>query len=470
MKLAHESMAASRGHSPLRIALRLAGAFIATWVILALYWSANPHEPSGKELLLNGIGVPLLLLIGIAAIRKALAPTHRPAVASKTADAHSGAASAVELAATTTAVASTALLDASMRLPAGMTVEAVLAQAGDGKVVGLHSKLQRLDGSKAFAACAASIWHGDFEGGLQALDVDTALSDEQRRAMLLAAETIDELMARHATTPVEPANDAPSAPPFKLRLLLPERWRADAPTIAAWLDRHLQRGHWRPSVEPVTTVFAAHGLAALAALDTLNVELAQQRAPIRHILLACDSSLGQRTVDALDGAGRLFAHNRPDGEVLGEGACALLLAPSTTADATAAPQVQRLATATREASNEPQRDTTLARLLQTAFAQSARAGLNLNACALASDADQRVSHRAEMSDAARQTWPDPDAGSGARCRHLGLANGAGNAALALATVAAAAAHSAQTQQATFAVSVSDAWERGALLVIPPTPL
>ncbi len=276
-------------------------------------------------------------MIGIAAIRKGLAPTHRPAVASKTVDAHGGAASPVELAATTTAVASTALLDASMRLPAGMTVEAVLTQAGDGKVVGLHSKLQRLDGSKAFAACAASIWHGDFEGGLQALDVDTALSDEQRRAMLLAAETIDELMERHATTPVEPANDALSAPPFKLCLLLPERWRADAPTIAAWLDRHLQRGHWRPSVEPVTTVFAAHGLAALAALDTLNVEFAQQRAPVRHILLACGSTLGQRTVDALDGAGRLFAHNRPDGEVLGEGACALLLAPSTTADATAAP-------------------------------------------------------------------------------------------------------------------------------------
>jgi hypothetical protein len=458
---------AIRGRSPLRIALWIACSFIAVWAVLALYWRSIQHVPSSTELLLNGIGVPLLLVIGIAGIRKGLfAPSQgaaSPLGPVEAAPSGSGSEN------TSQPTAKIALLDASMRLPAGMNVDEVLAVAREGKVVGLHPSLLLRNGAKAFANAAASIWHDDFEGALTALDVDPRLNDEQRRAIVLAAETIDELLERHATTPVIPTAETMRAlaPRFKLHLLLPERWRADAVICAAWLDRHLARGHWLPAVEPATTAFAAQAVGALALLDALTVELAAQPSSVRHILLACDSSLSQATVDALDDAGLLFAHNRPDGLVLGEGACALLLAPPAAAGAT---QVHRLASAARTThaelapSSGEQQSATLVQLLESACGHASTAGLTLMDCALVSDADQRVSRRSEMANTAQQAWPDTD--SRLRCCHLGLAKGSRNAALALGTVVAAAAHCNQTLQPTFAASLGDPLERGVVLVIP----
>lgn len=464
MSTAPASSTAMRGRSSRRIALWIAAAFIAVWVGLSLYWRSIQHVPTSTELLLNGIGVPLLLVIGIAGIRNGFfAPSHRAASSPDPAP-----AAPSDSGNTSPPTGTIALLDASMRLPAGMNVDEVLVVAREGKVVGLHPSLLLRNGAKAFANAAASIWHDDFEGALTALDVDLRLNDEQRRAMVLAAETIDELLERHATTPVVSTAEAMHAlaPRFKLHLLLPERWRADAVICAAWLDRHLARGHWLPAVEPATTAFAAQAVGALSLLDALTIELATQPSSARHILLACDSSLSQATVDAMDDAGLLFAHNRPDGLVLGEGACALLLAPP----AAGATQVHRLACAARTThadlvpSPGEKQSATLVQLLESACGEASTAGLTLMDCALVSDADQRISRRAEMSDTAQQAWPDTD--SRLRCWQLGLANGSSNAVLALGTVVAAAAHSNQTLQATFAASLGDPLERGVVLVIP----
>ncbi|USX08894.1 hypothetical protein [Paraburkholderia fungorum] len=471
MSTANDSTAnGASGRSPVRTAIWVVAAFIAVWLVMALYWKATYHVPGVKELILNGIGLPLLLVAGVAGIRKGFAPADRPVSPPEPPSVDAPVKTASK---DPSLMWTMALLDASMRLPAGMNVEEVLALARDGKVVGLHPTLQRLDGAKVFAGSAASIWRDDLDDGLLTFEVAAGWNDEQRRAMLLAAETIDELMQRHATTPVTPSNDALDAapPPFKLHLLLPERWRTDASTLATWLDLHLERGHWRPGVEPAKVVFAAHPVEALAALDALNVELQQQRSPTRHIVLACDSSLSQQTVDALDGAGQLFAHNRPNGHVLGEGACALLLAQPVTASTSQVAQVHRLVAATRPTpvdQPEQQQGDTVAQLLQKALGQSSNAELAMTGCALVSDADQRSSRRAEITDAAQQAWPDSDIRL--RCRHLGLANGCSGAVLALGTIAVAGAHSVQAQQPTFAVSISDPLARGALLVsLPASP-
>ncbi|WP_434107961.1 hypothetical protein [Paraburkholderia caffeinilytica] len=456
------------GRSPVRKAIWVAAAFISVWLVTVLYWKATYHVPSVKELILNGVGVPLLLLAGIAGIRKGFAPAHRPAPSPEPRTVEAPA----EVPGNDPSLTWTmALLDASMRLPAGMNAEEVLALAREGKVVGLHPTLQRLDGAKVFAGSAASIWGDDLDDGLLTLEVAASWNDEQRRAMLLAAETIDELMQRHATTPVTPPNDTRHAapPPFKLHLLLPERWRADASTLAAWLDLHLERGHWRPGVEPAKVIFTAHPVEALTALDALNLELHQQRSAVRHIVLACDSSLSQQTVNALDGAGQLFAHNRPNGHVLGEGACALLLAQPMAAGTSDAAQVHRLVFAERPTSvdqPEQQQGDTVMGLLQKALGQTENAELAMTGCALVSDADQRSSRRAEITDAAQQAWPDSDIRL--RCQHLGFANGDSGAVLALGTIAVAGAHSIEAQQPTFAVSISDPLVRGALLVSRPS--
>ncbi|KWI50694.1 hypothetical protein WT72_23990 [Burkholderia pseudomultivorans] len=457
--------------SPVRQAIWVVVTFVAVWLAVAAYWKTTHHLPSIRELLLSGIGVPLLLVIGIVSIRKSFNPVHRPTpkrapqIADTAAETPDG-----DPARNWTM----ALLDASMRLPAGMNVDEVLALARDGKVVGLHPTLRRLDGAKVFAGSAESIWRDDFDDGMLALGAKASGNDEQRRAMLLAAETIDELMQRHATTPVASPKDALQAevPPFQLHLLLPERWRADAPTLTAWLDRHLARGHWQPGVAPAKTVIVAHSIEALEALDALNVELNQQPSTSRHIVLACDSTLSQQTVDLLDAAGRLFAHDHPDGQIPGEGACALLLALPTAASASDTAQIHRLVVAELPMSDtrtgQPNGDT-VAGLLQKALAQSSHPDLAIADCALVSDADQRISSRAEISDAARQAWP-ADVDTRPRCHHLGIANGDSGAVLALSTIAAAGAHSVAARQSTLAVSIGAPTIRSALLVSHPAPL
>ncbi|WP_241025233.1 hypothetical protein [Burkholderia sp. Ac-20384] len=450
------------GRSPVRAAIRVAVAFVAVWLLAAAYWKATGHVPSVKELFMAGVGVPLLLVIGVASIRKGFAPVPGPAPKPVP---QAGGAPAATTDDDPSLTWTMALLDASLRLPAGMHVEDVLALAGDGQVVGLHPTLQRLDGTKVFAATAASIWRDDPDDGMLALDVMPSENDEQRRAMMLAAEAIDELMARHATTPVTPPGETSrgAVPPFALHLLLPERWRADAPALAAWLDRHLERGRWRPAVEPAQVTFVAHPVDALAALDTLNVELHRTHATARHLVLACDSTLSQPTVNALDQAGRLFAHNRPDGQVLGEGACALLLALPMAAGTPDTPRIHRLATAEQRASTGQPDGDTVAGLLRQAVARMTDAEPALAGCALVSDADQRSSRRAEIGDAAQRTWPD-DPDIRLRCRHLGIANGDGGGALALGLIAAAGAHAVDAQRPALAVSISDPLMRGAVVV------
>ncbi|WP_244289369.1 hypothetical protein [Burkholderia puraquae] len=453
------------GRSPVRAATRVAVAFVAVWLLAAAYWKATDHVPSVKELFMAGVGVPLLLVIAVASIRKGFAPA--PGSAPKPGPQAAGAPAA----ATDndpSLMWTMALLDASLRLPAGMHVEDVLALARDGQVVGLHPTLQRLDGTKVFAAAAASIWRDDPNDGMLALDVLQSENDEQRRAMLLAAEAIDELMERHATTPVTPPGEASRGTvlPFALHLLLPERWRADAPALAAWLDRHLERGHWRPAVEPARITFVAQPVDAFTALDALNVELHRTHATARHLVLACDSMLSQPTVNALDHAGRLFAHNRPDGQVLGEGACALLLALPMAAGTPDTPRIHRLATAEQPASTGQPDGDTVAGLLRQAVARMTDAEPAMAGCALVSDADQRSSRRAEIGDAAQRMWPD-DPDIRLRCRHLGIANGDGGGALALGLIAAAGAHAVDAQRPTLAVSISDPLMRGAVVVSHP---
>lgn len=450
------------GRSPVRAAVRVAAAFVSVWLMAGAYWKATGHVPSLKELFMGGVGVPLLLVIGVASLRRGFAPVPSPAPRPGPQASGVPAEAAAEDPSLTWTMA---LLDASLRLPAGMHVEDVLALARDGRVVGLHPTLQRPDGTKVFAATAASIWSDAPDDGMLALDVMPSDNDEQRRAMMLVAEAIDELMARHATTPVTPpgVTSQGAVLPFALHLLLPERWRADAPALTAWLDRHLERGRWRPTVEPAQVTFIAHPVEALAALDALNVALHRSHATTRHLVLACDSTLSQPTVTALAHADRLFAHNRPDGQVLGEGACALLLALPMSAGTPGAPLIHRLVTAEQRSSTGQPDGETVAGLLRQAVARMSDAEPAMTGCALVSDADQRSSRRTEIGDATQRTWPD-DPDVRLRCRHLGIANGDGGGALALGLIAAASAHAVDAQRPTLAVSISDPLMRGAIVV------
>ncbi|MFD1559966.1 hypothetical protein ACFSHT_30710 [Paraburkholderia silviterrae] len=458
--------------STLRTVLSIAAVFVAVWVVALLYWKTTWHVPSALDLLLYGLALPALLATGVVLARRALGPARpRPAAATRAADEPSTPAASEAAARQWTM----ALLDSSLRLPAGITPEEVGNAAREASVIGLHPELMRQDGVKIFASGIASLELDQFDESLLPDGTAHALHDEHRRALLLAAETLDELMERQAVElggvgENAPASAAREAASLKLHLLLPQRWQALAPTLAAWLDAHLARERWMPRMERVRLMCVADPVQALTALDDLTVALQQQPLATRHVLVALDSSLGQQTVDTLDNLGQLYEQKHPDGHVLGEGACALLLAHPAAATMVPAAHLHRLVTAQLAGPIEQpaqQRGETLAQLLDAAREQAALPGLEIASCALVSDADQRNSRRAEVTSVVEARWPETE--TDGRCLHLGFANGESHAVLALSAVAVAGAHSLGEQQPTFALSNADASARGVMLVSPPPP-
>nr|WKF57889.1 hypothetical protein HUO10_002383 [Paraburkholderia busanensis] len=480
-----------RPRSMWRTVASVVAVFLAVWVVAVLYWKTTYHVPTGRDLLLYGLALPALLAAGVIAARRALsAPASpRPAAAVQTAGAPAGV-SAHEVAMQHW---TTALLDSSLRLPAGITPDEVADAARAAGVIGLHGELARQDGVKVFAGGVAALAPGRFDDGLLPDGSTHALQDEHRRALLLAADTLDELMERQAVQLGDADDDAPAhnasgtrdardALSFRLHLLIPKRWQPVAPTLAAWLDAHIARERWMPRMERMPPVSVADPVQALTVLDELSVALRQQPVTTRHVVLALDSSLGQQTVDTLDNLGQLYEQKHPDGHVLGEGACALLLAHPAAAGMVPVAHIHRLVSAPLAGPIEQtaqQRGDTVARLLDAACAQASQAavpGLEIASCALVSDADQRISRRAEVTSVVEAKWPDGDSGTetaatsetAARGLHLGFANGESNAVLALSAVAVAGAHSLAEQQPTFAVTTADANARGVMLVsLPP---
>lgn len=452
--------------SRIGVAMLVIAVFILVWLVVALRWKATAHVPSGAELILNGIGLPLLIVASVVWIRKGLRASSLPA-----APAAPAAQAAVETTADDASLKWTmALLDSSLRLPGGTNPEEILALAREGKGVGLHPDLLRPDGTRVFAGTVASLSLDDFDDSLLSSGSTIEWNDEQRRAMMLAADSIDELMQRHTVTTASLSDDpVDTTPRFKLHLLLPERWRSVAPTLAIWLDTYLERGHWNPGAEKAKVQFVAHPVQALLALDALNIDIHQRGPAVRHIVLVCDSSVSQDSVDALESEGQLYGHNRPDGHVLGEGACALLLGyPDVGTSGTA--RIHRVVASERPTpvdQPDQQQGDTVAHLLERALAQCAIPGLEMNSCALISDADQRSTRRAEIINAAQKTWPDSDIRI--RCHHLGQANGESGAVLALGAIAVASTHTLKEQQSTFVASISDPLMRGAVLVSAVTP-
>ncbi|RQS61554.1 hypothetical protein DID96_32930 [Burkholderia sp. Bp8963] len=443
--------------------------FGVVWVVAGLYWRFAHRVPTARELALVGIALPLLLMVAFVCVRATLARPAAPRRAVST-------AAATLTTATTAAAAQVdahddwptgtlAVLDGALSFPAGMAFGDIHAAARSRDTVGLHPTLKRVDESRIFAADATSISLDDFDEQLLPSGSAASLDDEHWRALMLAAHALDGLLSRHAVATTHDASLPRRARPLALHLLLPARWQQIAPTLAAWVDAHVARQHGASVTLPARTHIVEHPAQALAIVDELNVSLNRDRSTDRHIVLACDSWLGQHSVNALERADRLHGPDCRDGLVPGEGACALLLGLGDREDDGSPPaaRIHRVKAAeSTPAADQP--DETVSQLLEAARTRTVAYGIDMAACALVSDASQRSSQTTEIANA-ESAWPDDDTSD--RCLHLGLANGDSGAALALGAVALAAAHAVRERQPTFAATVAHPHARAVALVTPP---
>ncbi|MDR0244001.1 MAG: hypothetical protein LBJ65_20590 [Burkholderia sp.] len=433
--------------------------FLSVWAIALLYWRLTGKTPGTRDLALVGIALPILVITAFAGLRTRA----MPAAPGPATDSEPPAAAATPSATRDAEPVSTlSLLDSSLRVPAGRTIDDVATVARKGTLVDLHDRLKRADGSRIFAREDSTISLDGFDESLLPQGSAGKLDDEHWRALMLAGDVLDDLLSRHATAGSAKRNAADAVPPsLELHVLLPARWREIAPTLVAWIDAHVGRAGWCPSVAAAQTHIAAHPTQALAVLDELNRSLNQSRLPTRHIVLACDSWLSESAVNALDRLGELYSRDHVNGLIPGEGACALLVALQGNGESAPASCLHRITVATKHD------DRTIDRLLDDARRLTGSSDIEMEGCALVSDVSQCTRQRNEITSAIAAAWPAED-GRGHRL-HLGLANGESGAVLALGTVAVAAGHCLTERQPTFAVTLADPLSRAAMLVTPPPP-
>lgn len=374
------------------------------------------------------------------------------------------------------------ILASALQLPAGSDAAGVLGAMATPSTPELHKTLKDGSGYPVFAAWAEEV---DIDAVMHAFEAAGGkdedlrrLAEEQLRAFGLMLPVVQDLLARvaaegwlEASTPSSGQPGAPlPSPRLHARIFLPAEWPAATRTLAvAWLEDEARNSGIpgdRLGVEAIPAVGSDdiwRHLADLAAPAPASTSAV-------HLVLACHSLLGERSVQRLDHAGRLLSAMRAEGIVPGEGAAGLVLLAASAEGAFAfAPEaVLRAHTTARDGVSWQPRTAIQqmeAHLEQTLAATPGLAREALQA--LVSDADLRRSRATAMACFAGQVLAhlDPETGSvatGSSCGHIGIVS-------PLALISLAAEKAASSGEPVLAAAVSEADQRTMALVTLPDP-
>jgi hypothetical protein len=452
---------------PLALAVLVFG---AVWCAMILRWRMVNRVPNDVDVVLYLVALPLVLLLGFALLRRGIDAARRRK--RKAAAPEAGADDAAAAAPEDPSLAWHVPILAADALLAGGDSPAALAEtARAGQRAGLHPTLRDGRGLPVFAVAVEGLDPEVLDETLP--DAAQAWNDARKRALALAQTLATRLLEEHfeilaaASAPADPPRGRTPAPVLRLEWLLPAHWSDTERRIAqAWLAARLAAQGWTTPQLEVEARAAANGAAALKRLDDLNRAFHGDAPPLPHLLLASDSHIDEATVSEWDAAHRLHGARRPEGQVPGEGAGAVLLAAVAPANVPELARLHRLFAAQRaQPVDKPGRlqADTLHELAGQALAQ---AKLEADAPAhLVSDTDMRASRSAEALHLVGQAWPERDPADA--LLPLGMANGECGAALALAAVAVAARLAADTQQPGLVLSHHDASLRAVAVVAPP---
>lgn len=312
--------------------------FGACWIGVLWYWNTSHRMPSSEDIVLWLLLLPVALLLALWALRKlAQVAAARSAAATAAAAAAAGAAGAAPVPSAPTPAALTVLAGA-LRMPHGDNAR-VLAEALQSRQANLQLDPELLDerGYPILSGRAADVdiaaQQDSMAAWLQQHHPDAILADEQWRALALGTTVAAELAGELGPHPALPdyldavaANKAPPPlPQLQLMALLPPDWAAPERAAGAdWLRSVVAQYGW-PAAHIAVTL-PAPGQTPLAALDALATAATRAGQPFLCLLLACESRIGDTSVQAWADQFILLDSRHPDGRVPGEGAAGLLLA------------------------------------------------------------------------------------------------------------------------------------------------
>ena len=451
--------------------------FAAIWTAVILRWRMTNRVPNGVDVGLYLIALPLGLLL-LAWLGFKIAGRIKKRKQAREAGAAAGAGDDPTTATNDPSLTwQLPLIAVDALLPAGATLDTVIDAAREGIRAELHASLRDASQRPAFAAEVDGV-------DIDALDdtlPETAKGwpEARKRALalgeMLATQMLDEHFDTLRPTPDPKAPMTRAKPPVaQLEWLLPSAWSdADRDLAADWLRQRLAEQGWDAPELRVQAGVAEAGAPVLKRLDDLNRAFHENTLALPHLLLASDSHLDAATVAEWDAAHRLHGAANAEGRVPGEGAAALLVAPSTHAAEPLPVRLGRLYAARRaKAVEQPQRlqADTLEELAGKVTAPLAGGsdddnGGDSGELTLVADTDMRASRTAEALHFTETLLPEQDPEQS--LLGIGTANGCAGAALTLAVVAAAVHAGSTDGQPCLVFSHQDPALRAAMLVAPP---
>lgn len=475
----------------LRRGLLVTGVFALCWGGAIWYWRAGTRVPGTADLANAMLWLPLALLAAGWLGKKLLVRLTRaapaPAAAAATAEAPPAAASAPP------PVAPLQMVAAALRMPGGATAQA-LAAALQAKQAhpALDGQLCDADGYPMLCGKVAEV-DEELQQQLLAswlrahpqpgLDAETfPYNPEDLRALSLGSEVLIELMQTIVLHPLLPAwrqqmpatRGTVALPTLQLQLLLPAGWSgAQRQAAGAWLWQLAQDEGWpAEKLAPLAPEPAAAPPVPFALLNQIAALAAQERPCGLHIVLACQSHIGEMSVHEWASSGRLFGTSQGDGQIPGEGAAGLLLASAAEAAPfdTGAPvllQHAAVGVAGSTAGSAAGTRGDAAAIAELARQALALAGIDAAAITLLSaDTDQRASRMFELMNGGGTVLPELDLSSQVWC--VGAACGHSGPVAALAALALAQQQASDHAAHVLCISNLDPLQRSALVVGPAT--
>lgn len=433
--------------------------FAVVWLAVIIWWQESRTLPTGLDIGLYLLALPLALLAAIWLGARVLRAAREP----KAAPLQAASEAATE---TPARPAELRIVAVAARAAPGPDAAAIAEAMAEQKRPELDPELKSPQGFPIFAARVPGI----DDLALYAVARDQGAPAD---ALATAALRVTALLGDIAQTLTHDAHarvtelDVPAReedwPRLHFDVLLPADW-PEAACQRALAAVRAAAGAW-PDARIVTTGHPARdALAADHLLRQMAAEPPDARAETQwRIVLAGDGYIDAEHVAHWDGLSTLLTHANPQGRVPGEAAAGLLLAPphaQAEFHVTLSPVLARQKSADARGAQAEAPLADLARdLLQAADVSPDRVSH------IVSDADHRGSRPLEPLSVASQLFAHLDAATD--CQAVGMACGHTGAAASLLTLAVACETCLQSDQPVLTLTLQDPALRAAALVSRP---
>jgi hypothetical protein len=413
--------------------LLIGGVFSMVWMAVVYSWRVNNRLPNGTEVALYFVALPIALLFVIWLAVKAWRFANSPATPKSSIDASGSNSATTSKADATEHVAvnerglSIGVLSCAIRTAHGSSAEELAANliANEARL-DLDPELLNRDGFPVLTGRIADIDKGVQLDTLNAWGKLTGReyvdwSDEQLRAISIGAEVAVELGQQAIKHPllepyiaaIEKNRELPPLPMLQLMTVLPESWSLDQRQfVVDWIFDLIQQQGWPIEKLNSRAVLQSSPTSAMVVLDQLMLDSFRLSQVCFGMLIACDSNIGDATVQKWEDAGTLFVGKNGNAQMPGEGAAGVLVADEMQVQLMALETNVRLSRIVQNRRNKSidvrgnPGESILEQMTQDALTISE---ISANKIAfISSDTDQRSNRIVELMSVGLKLFPDLD--------------------------------------------------------------